>query len=168
MSTPYFQNGETLTADNLNPVVPAVDGLITSFLNSGTITPTPVTFGANITLSSGVLGLTGVDLLPTGITGQFAGSLTAAGTNQGTALAITAAQNIVTTTGSGTGVVLISGISGHIGATQKVINRGANILLVYPAGTDVIEGNGAGIAVSLPVGGSATFSLNSAGQWYAS
>ncbi len=55
--------------------------------------------------------------------------LTAAGTNQGTALALKNADNEVTTVASGTGVILYAGSPGD---TQTVYNAGTNVLTVYP------------------------------------
>lgn len=83
-------------------------------------------------------------------------SLAAAGNSQGTATILTAQTNVVTTVASGAGVILQSGI------VQRVLNRGANVLLVYPPSGANIETNAANAAVSIAVGGAATFAPDQA------
>ncbi len=56
--------------------------------------------------------------------------ISAAGTTQGTATELTAADNEITTVASGAGVVLASTLSG--GDMQTVFNAGANAVKVYP------------------------------------
>jgi hypothetical protein len=65
------------------------------------------------------------------------GNITAAGTNQGTATAITQAMANVATVGSGTGVVLPAA---KAGAQITVANNGSNNLQVYGNGSDTING----------------------------
>lgn len=67
------------------------------------------------------------------ICGRVANNLTAAGTTNADALALSNATNIVTTTAASTGVVLPRI---ETGASVFVANLGANALLVYP-GTGV-------------------------------
>ena len=57
-------------------------------------------------------------------------SISAAGTTQGTATELTAADNEITTVASGAGVVLSSSLSS--GDQQTVFNAGANAVKVYP------------------------------------
>ena len=57
-------------------------------------------------------------------------SVSAAGTTQGTATELSAADNEVTTVASGAGVVLSSKLAP--GDLQTVFNAGANALKVYP------------------------------------
>ena len=57
-------------------------------------------------------------------------SVSAAGTTQGTATELTAADNEVTTVASGAGVILSSNLAA--GDVQTVFNAGANPLKVYP------------------------------------
>lgn len=61
------------------------------------------------------------------VCGEVVTALTAAGTNQATALPITASANIFGTVASGTGAVLAQ----TAGARVIVRNGGANALLVY-------------------------------------
>lgn len=57
-------------------------------------------------------------------------AISAAGTTQGTATELSAADSEVTTVASGAGVVLSSKLAP--GDTQSVFNAGANALKVYP------------------------------------
>ena len=59
-----------------------------------------------------------------------AAALSAAGTTQGTATELTAADNELTTVGAGSGVALASAIAS--GDSQTVFNAGANAVKVYP------------------------------------
>lgn len=58
------------------------------------------------------------------------GSVSAAGTTQGTATELTASDSEITTVAAGSGVVLHSGLSA--GDEQTVFNAGANAVKVYP------------------------------------
>ena len=61
---------------------------------------------------------------------DVATSVSAAGTTQGTATELTAADSEVTTVAAGSGVVLSSNLAA--GDQQSVFNAGANALRVYP------------------------------------
>jgi hypothetical protein len=63
------------------------------------------------------------------VCGTVDNTLTAAGTTNADALALSAIINNVTTTASGTGVKLMPA---EVGASVVVSNQGANALLVYP------------------------------------
>ena len=58
------------------------------------------------------------------------GSFSAAGTTQGTATELTAADSEITTVADGSGVILHSALSS--GDLQTVFNAGANAVKVYP------------------------------------
>jgi hypothetical protein len=73
-------------------------------------------------------------------------TVTAAGTNQGTATAIATQNTIVTTVAAGTGVVLPAVVQGY---ELLVTNSGANSLTVYPNGSNTING---GSSVQVPAG----------------
>src|SRR5260370_13342007 len=77
-------------------------------------------------------------LLPAGILlrESVSDTLTAVGTTQATALALTSEINRLTTVAAGTGVSLPAAVPG---LTVYVINHGANPLQVYGAGTDQID-----------------------------
>lgn len=88
-------------------------------------------------------------------------NLTAAGTNQATALQLTSDWNEVDTTPAGTGV-LLSAL--QPGQSQTVFNQGLNPLLVYPPPGAQIDVLGTNIAYSLASGARHTFDFVSAGQ----
>lgn len=90
-------------------------------------------------------------------------TVSAAGSNQGTATALTSDLNIITTVGSGTGVVLQTAAAGK---TVIVVNKGANALVVYPASGGAIDALGSNVGISVPVGGWIEFNGSSATQWY--
>lgn len=95
---------------------------------------------------------------------QFADSITAAGTTQGTATQLVAAMNNVTTVASGTGVNLPASSAG---LSIVVQNNGANALLVYPfqGATDTINGVAATQGVVLFPGAVGVFNCTTAGAW---
>lgn len=64
------------------------------------------------------------------ITGSQSAGLTAAGSTQATALALSASDNQITTAAAGTGVILPQ--YAQPGDEYWVYNGGANALLVYP------------------------------------
>ena len=76
-------------------------------------------------------------------------SVSAAGTTQGTATELTAADSEVATVASGAGVVLASG--GASGDTQFVFNSGANPLKIYPPSGMKINALAANAAMLLGV-----------------
>ncbi|MDE3022999.1 MAG: hypothetical protein KGI54_14265 [Pseudomonadota bacterium] len=85
----------------------------------------------------------------------FAGSvgtgLTAAGTTQGTAYAITTQSSVFTNVASGTGAMLPSVKPGTI---MPVLNRGANALTLYPFTGQSFETLAANAPISIPPGSS--------------
>lgn len=91
-------------------------------------------------------------------------AVSAAGNNQGTAAALTAQKNVVTTVDSGTGVSLPANAPG--GTEITVFNNGANPLLVYPAtSSGQINNNGAGNPVQLLNTSGANFLSAGSDQW---
>lgn len=89
--------------------------------------------------------------------------LTAAGSSQSDALALTANVNEVTTTASGTGVKLPTAVAG---LEVTVINQGANLLLVYPASGAAIGSLPANIPQWIRAGSRLSFVATASGQWY--
>ena len=89
--------------------------------------------------------------------------LTAAGTTQGTALALTAGINTVTTTASGTGVVLSSSLT-----EQRVYNAGTNPLKVYPPTGAKINQLATNAAISLAINTAVAFWKATSTQWIGS
>jgi hypothetical protein len=92
-------------------------------------------------------------------------TVSAAGTTQGTATALTSDYNIITTAASGTGVVLPTATTGR---RLIVVNKGANALNIYPASGAAIDALGANTALSLPVSGWLELDASSTTQWYSS
>ena len=92
-------------------------------------------------------------------------TVSAAGTNQGTATAITADNVVITTAASGTGVVLPTAAAGR---RIRIDNKGANAVSIYPASGATIDALAANAAISLPVDGVMEFSASSSTQWYSS
>jgi hypothetical protein len=74
-------------------------------------------------------------------------NLTATGTNQATALPITQQISVFTTVAIGTGCILPS-----FPSEVRIVNRGANTLLVYPSGGGTIEDGAANAPISIPYG----------------
>lgn len=90
------------------------------------------------------------------------GTLTAAGTTQGTALVLAAQINEITTAAAGTGVLLPNVA---VGTVITIFNRGANAVLVYPPAGDNIEASAANVGVSLAVGATGRYIPTTATQW---
>ena len=90
-------------------------------------------------------------------------AITAAGTNQGTATALTKEINTVSTVTSGTGVALPTGVSGMV---ITIINQSANSLLVYPATGGSINALGTNVAFTAPGGAVLQFVAPTSTLWY--
>lgn len=94
---------------------------------------------------------------------SLATALTAAGTTQAAALALTASINVVTTAAAGSGVRLPApGIGGEI----VVRNQGANAVNIYPPTNGIINALAANAAFSLAAGTAARFVQATATQYY--
>ena len=93
-----------------------------------------------------------------------ANTLTAAGTNLATALALTAAHNVVTSAAAGTGVSLPDVVGARIWIFN---NQGTNAINVYPPnGSATINGGAAGAAVSLAANGKMQYVQVATNVWY--
>jgi hypothetical protein len=90
-------------------------------------------------------------------------NLTATGTTQGTALALTTEVNRLTTVASGSGVTLPVSAGG---LTILVVNNGANSLQVYGAGTDTIDSVASSTGVTQMIGSAVLYICPAAGVWY--
>lgn len=89
------------------------------------------------------------------INGTTADSLTATGSNQGTALLCPADVNVFTTVAASTGCILPP--SPSPGDEAVVANLGANSLAVYPATGGAIQTGAANAAFAVGVGKSCKF-----------
>jgi len=98
-------------------------------------------------------------LLALAIVGEVANNLTAAGSTQGTALKLSAVNNVVTTAAASTGVQLPATGPGD---AITVANLGANALLVYPVTGGAIQTGAANAGFSVGVGKTATFTARDA------
>jgi len=91
---------------------------------------------------------------------DIATGLTAAGTTQADALALAKVTNVFGTVAAGSGARLESNL--EIGDETRVVNLGANALLVYPPVGGSIQTGAANAGFSVGAGKSATFKKVSA------
>ena len=148
-------------------------------------------FGAGTDTINGVATATGVSQMPNSVvlyscatagawfteglssgfagglqTFSFANGLTAhAGGGQGSALALTALVNRITTVATAGDSVLLPAAAAGLEIT--VINSGANALQVFGAGTDTINGVATATGVSQMVNSAVTYFCTVAGLWQA-
>jgi hypothetical protein len=94
---------------------------------------------------------------------SVATAISAAGTVQGNATAITKDFNVVSTVASGAGVILPTAIAGY---RITVINTSANALAVYPATSGIINSAAANAAYSQPAGSRLDYISTTTTQWY--
>jgi hypothetical protein len=90
-------------------------------------------------------------------------NITATGTTQGTAYALTKEINIVATVLSGNGVVLPAAL---VGMSITVINTSANTSLVYPASGAKINDQATDAAFSLPANATLQFVSSTTTKWF--
>ena len=104
------------------------------------------------------------DLTLTGsLTKSVAGTVTAAGTTQGDATALTKTLNMITTATANQGVKLPTAAAG---LTIKVINTTAVTIKVYPNTSDVIDGGTVNVGVNLSPYSSVELVAQDAVDWY--
>jgi hypothetical protein len=122
--------------------------------------------GTMSTQNSNAVSISGGTITTTGLASETfstAAAVSAAGSTQGTATAITNDFNVITTVASSTGVVLPTAT---VGRRMVVVNKGANPLAVYPASGASIDALSANAAVTIPVAGWVEFDASSTTQWY--
>jgi hypothetical protein len=90
-------------------------------------------------------------------------AVSAAGTVQGNATAITREVNVTSTVASGAGVVLPTAVAGM---RVTIINTAANAVLVYPASGGTINSLSLNAAFSQGAGAKLDFVATSTTQWY--
>lgn len=104
------------------------------------------------------------DLALTGsLTKSVAGTVTAAGTTQGDATALTKTVNMITSATANQGVKLPTAAAG---LTIKIINTTAVTIVVYPNTSDVIDGGTVNVGVNLAPYSSVELVAQDAVDWY--
>ena len=89
--------------------------------------------------------------------------ISAAGTVQGNATAITKEISVVSTVATDAGVRLPTAVAGMV---LNIVNTSANSLKVYPATGGLINTLATNAAFTQPAGGTLQFISTSATQWY--
>jgi hypothetical protein len=167
----FFWNASgTEPDDNLNYIVPTGTGTgewqrLSLSTTSGPGIFTTITATGLVTLES--------DVIIGGILSQsLATNLTGTGSTQGTATPLTANFNIATTVAAGAGFILPlishSGNPIQPGTSIKLLNRGANILSLYPPAGSQFESLGTNNPIGVAVGGSTTVTFAGSAQWWVS
>jgi hypothetical protein len=138
-------------------------GLIvaTGNITGGNIIGT-IAAGSNTITTTG--NVTGGNVIATGYHIRSVGTgISANGTTQAQATALTKEMNIVSTVLSTQGVVLPTAVAGMV---LTVTNTSANALLVYPAVNGIINTQAANVAYSQPAGATLQFIAPTTTQWY--
>ena len=154
------------TSGVANTVNDAAQANITSV---GTLTTVSVSGNANIgNIGTGIItasgNITGANIIvTTNYIHSVATAISAAGTVQANATAITKDYNVVSTVSSGQGVVLPTAVAGM---RFTVLNTSANALLVYPAVNGIINSLAANAAFSMAASGRLDFLATTTTQWY--
>jgi hypothetical protein len=144
---------------NAQPNITSV-GTLTS-LTVGNVTSNTVFGNGTITATGNI---SGANFVATSYTiSSVATSISAAGSTQGTATALTKDVNVVSTVSSGQGVVLPTAVAGM---RITVMNTSPTALNVYPATGAGINNNGANVAFALPGNGRLDFLAVTSTQWY--
>jgi hypothetical protein len=139
----------------------------TSATTAGTVTtaaqPNITSVGTLTSLTSSG-NISGANLVATAYTiSSVATGISAAGSTQGTATALTKDVNVVSTVSAGQGVVLPTAVGGM---RITVMNTSPTALNVYPATGAGINNNGANVAFALPGNGRLDFLAVTSTQWY--
>lgn len=104
--------------------------------------------------------------LPGSLIALAAVSLAATGTDQGSALAVTAISNMFSTVSAGTGATLPQAVAAMVGQDVTFINDAALDLMIYPFAGDAIGTLGVNVGAPLSGSGhSVTFFCKAVGQW---
>ena len=168
----YTSSGISMNLSNnavtATTFIGALSGAATSATTAGTVTTnaqpnitstgtlTSATVSGNITAQANI-NMTGyvIRSVSTGIS--------AAGSTQGTATAITKEINVVSTVASGAGVILPTAVAGM---AITITNTSANSLLVYPATNGIINSLSANAAYTQASGSTLQFVAPTTTQWY--
>ena len=132
-----------------------------SATTAGTVTtaaqPNITSVGTLTSLTSGNITTTGYIFASVGT------GISAAGTVQGNATAITKQINVVSTVASGSGVILPTAVAGM---TLYITNTTANSLLVYPASGGVINSLATNTALTQAANSTIHYIAPTTTQWY--
>jgi len=166
-------NKVTVTAPATGSTLTLVEGstLATSGAFSTTLTATAAT---NVTLPTtgtlttlaGTETLTNKTLTTPALNGAVVdnnNAVSAAGSTQAGATALTVDYNVVTTVGASAGVKLPTGTAGR---RIVIVNKGANTLKIYPVTSSYIDGEAINAAISVAANGSIELMASSTTQWY--
>ena len=157
-----------LTSVTSTTFVGALTGAASSATTAGTVTTaaqpnitstgtlTSATISGNITAQANI-NMTGY------VIRSVATGISAAGSTQGTATAISKEINVVSTVASGAGVVLPTAVAGM---AITITNTSANSLLVYPATSGIINSLSANVGYTQPAGATLQFVAPTTTQWY--
>ena len=119
-------------------------------------------FGSNTISTTG--NITGGNIITTNyVIRSVSTSISAAGTVQANATALTKEINVVSTVASGSGVRLPTAVAGMV---ISITNTNANSLLVYPATSGIINSLAANAAFTQPAGATLQFIAPTTTQWY--
>ncbi len=129
---------------------------------AGITTPTPSTPIYIDTDSGDIYALIGGSVKKLAAS-SVATALTAAGTNQGTALSVTAGVNVFGTVAAGTGAVLNANQT--FGVPQVLYNGGANQLTVYPPSGGKINNLATNGSIFLAINTAISFWRATTTQW---
>ena len=139
----------------------------TSATTAGTVTtaaqPNITSVGTLTSLSSSG-NISGANVTVTGYHIRSVGTgISANGSTQGTATAISKELNVVSTVSSGQGVVLPTAVAGMV---ITITNTSANSLSVYPATSGAINNLSANAAYTHPSNGTVQYYAPTTTQWY--
>ena len=104
----------------------------------------------------------GLSTLAVASMSDVASGLTATGTTQATAYAMTSDSNEFTTVATGTGAILYAGVPGD---SQTVYNAGANPLSVYPPVGSKINSLSANFGALIPPATACIFKCMTSTRW---
>jgi hypothetical protein len=153
-------NGQQTTINNITYTYDSTQTAWVRSSTTGNVTAGNGTFSGNVTASN--------IIITNNVIYSVANGITAAGTVQANAQAITKDINVVNTVLLGAGVSLPTAIAGY---RITIINTSANTLNVYPLGNGIINSQTANVAFSHPAGARLDFICTAAatapgGQWY--
>lgn len=159
--------GSGIVNGTSNISIPTTNGNVNTSVGGTANVLVVTTTGANITGTANVSGNISTSANITAnnfIISNVTTGISAAGTNQGSATALTRAINVVSTVAAGAnGVVMPTAVAGM---NVIIINTSATALNVYPASSAAIDALALNAAFSLSAGAKLQFIATSTTQWY--